>query len=356
MGTSSTTRGAIAVVIFVTTMVVPVWFFNRLGSIPPENETRKTQIYPRVCTEKDYRPTWILFMGDSNMRHTYYWWTKDYRQEQAKVKQGSTFGLDRTDLDFGGRWADQELLYEDDPCNQTKQVSEDSRNRTLSTTSCNHRSSIVRLSFRFLHGSITEFVHDAQHWDVARIGASPPDAQDVVSVVNGSSPGTSSRGSDDDLSINWTRSIRPSDYAVWATKHQVPVDNNSQEFNAWMAEWHQKQSPDIVILTQGWGGIPRSDEIDIVKAVMQDNPETLFVWAPMYVTNRSPERYARFVQTNFFQWSEHNLHTVDLWDLTKQLPYDPNKEDVYHAPVGGVHMQKCMERIWRATKCRNSTD
>jgi hypothetical protein len=339
-------------------MLVIIDFFVRFDTVIPEKAAQKTIIYPRICKEKDQEKTWIMFMGDSNMRHTYNWWTGDYRRDNEQFVAGSTFGLDRTDLEFGGRWADQELLYKEEHCNRTLSVSEEHHNKTLPNAAC-EVPSIIRLSFRFLHGSITEFVDDSNHWDIARVGAASPNSKDVASTLNNTTIGNNSGGSDDhkgDLSMNWTGSIRPSDYALWATKHQLPIDANSPKFDAWMAKWYNKTSPDVIILTQGWGGIPRSDQIDIVKAVVMNNPETLFVWAPMYVTNRSPERYASFVQSGVFQRSERNLHMVDLWNLTKQLPYTNDTTSVYHATVGGQHMQQSMQTIWDATKCRNYTD
>merc|ERR1711892_254307 len=100
--------------------------------------------------------TWVLFMGDSNMRHTYYWWTERMvpKSDGTIALKSSTYGLDRTDLNFGGRWADQEYLVQDETIGDGAGIPP-----------------TVRYSFRFLHGSIDEFVNDADDWTIARRGA-----------------------------------------------------------------------------------------------------------------------------------------------------------------------------------------
>ena len=75
---------------------------------------------PLICSEAKKTPalTWVMFMGDSNMRHTYFWWTGQRKKNRHTCMQkGVTFGLDRGDLGFGGRWADQQLLVAKDCCN-----------------------------------------------------------------------------------------------------------------------------------------------------------------------------------------------------------------------------------------------
>eukprot|EP00980_Cylindrotheca_fusiformis_P001353 scaffold338_cov116-Cylindrotheca_fusiformis.AAC.18 len=283
---------------------------------------------PRVC-KANFEATWIMFIGDSNTRHTYFWWTKPYQQDKRTSVGGATFGKDRRDLGVGGRWADQELLYNAKSC---KGKMDPLR------AGCNGPS-VVRFSFRFLHGWVDELVKIPRPWDVARIGTPPPESQNEIDAAS-------------DIYSNWTGSGRPSDYAIATTRHKIPVDNNSTKFNRLMKEWKKKKSPDIVILTHGWRGMPNIDHADIVKAIVRENPDTLFVWAPMYISDRSPERYESFVEAGAFQWSGSNLHMVDLWKFTKLLPYSKDETSTYHAPTGGTHMKKCMKLLWAATKCR----
>lgn len=115
---------------------------------------------PLICSEAKKTPalTWVMFMGDSNMRHTYFWWTGQRKKNRHTCMQkGVTFGLDRGDLGFGGRWADQELLVAKD-CNST------STSGGVGVVN----DSIARYSFRFLHGSVNEFINSAINWDIAR--------------------------------------------------------------------------------------------------------------------------------------------------------------------------------------------
>ena len=250
--------------------------------------------------------TWVMFMGDSNMRHTYHWWTwVNDKSHQENSVYSSTYGLDRRDLDFGGRWADQEILY----------LPKSSSPSTLSP-----EQPILRYSFRFLHGSITEFDYDAQNWDIARQAVEEPRLEDIEkmkarnirnsgtasilseqqqqqqqqiqnrSIADGVDAGAKHDADGDDgnsTSMLWEGRIRPSDYALWATQNQQPIENDSKEFNSWMKKFREmehnlkKSSPDVVIVTQGWGGVPRSDEVNIVRNIVQHNPETLFVWSPV---------------------------------------------------------------------------
>lgn len=303
---------------------------------------------PRICRDAKTPLTWVMFMGDSNMRHTYYWWTTQKKKSSNTVMQkGSTYGLDRSDLDYGGRWADQELLV-------------GVKNSTTGEGGVVN-DSIARYSFRFLHGSVNEFINSAKknNWDIARQAAPSPEPEDVKKEVDKLHLGGQKKGeskSNDDML--WEGKIRPSDFAIWATKHQTPIDDNSFDFNSNMSKWKKKISPDVVILTQGWGGVPRGGEVETVRTIVRNNPETLFIWSPMYVTDRMPDRYDSYVESGVFSWTEPNLRVVDLWDMVTGLPKQKIGGSLLHIPVGGSYMKKAMERIWREVDdaCTNSTN
>jgi len=232
---------------------------------------------PRICNthskfNKKMPITWVMFMGDSNMRGTYHWWATAHggHNNYKEGVKGSTFGFDKQDKGAAYRWADQEMLFNE----------EDS-------------SSIVRYSFRFLHGSETEFVHDAQHWDVARKSSGIlPDADDYEGTVRKMKEQSEAKagetesdpdaeGEDETDESTWEGRIRPSDFALWATKNKEPIKDNSIMFNSWMNKWTKKTSPDIVILTEGWGGVPRARASKFVREIVKDNPATLFIWSPV---------------------------------------------------------------------------
>ncbi|KAL7536276.1 hypothetical protein ACHAXR_007040 [Thalassiosira sp. AJA248-18] len=197
---------------------------------------------------------------------------------------------------------------------------------------------------RFLHGSVTEFVHDAHSWDIARKAAPAPGLDEVAKELDGLQKDDLHK--DDSI---WEGRIRPSDFALWATKHQKPINDNSAEFNLWMDEWQKwekKVSPDVVILTQGWSGVPASTDVEIVRTIIKGNPETLFIWAPLYVTDRTFERYNSYVESGIFHLSEPNLRMVDLWDLAKAIPKPTSGKGLDHITAGGQHMIKSMSRIW----------
>lgn len=303
------------------------------------NSDKEEDHDPNESDEKKLPLTWIMFMGDSNMRHTYYWWTtKDGQKHGVK---GSTYGMDRRDLGYGGRWADQEILFLEGAVNINSM-------------------NVSRYSFRFLHGSVEEFVHSANHWDIARRAAPSPSLEDVAKVVNDtnkeqvqqqgkknndkSHSATAAAGDDRDDSM-WEGRIRPSDFALWATQYQQPINDNSKDFMSLMKKWENKTSPDVVILTQGWGGVPRSDEIGVVRTIVKNNPETLFIWSPLYVTDHAKARYDSYNESGIFSWSEPNLRILDLWHMAMTLP-NPTK-GLHHISVGGKYMREAMEKIWR---------
>ena len=343
-------------------------------------QIKDTTQSPRICSsssdEGKVTPppplTWVMFMGDSNMRHTYYWWTNEKTINITSAQKGSTYGKDRVDLSFGGRWADQEWLG--------RKIDTDTKTNTNTNTSrINNDDStlMVRYSFRFLHGSINELVNSAKNWDIARRAAPEPNAATVEKEVadelqqrgvgggqekgeNSSSSSSSSKSGnkdDDDDDKLWEGKIRPNDFAIWANKHQTPIDDNPSDFNSWKSEWKKKSSPDIVILTQGWGGVPSADDVEIVRQVVRNNPETLFIWSPMYVTDRKRERYYSYVNSGVFSWTEQNLRMVDLWSMVKnKLRKQENEHSLLHIPIGGEYMKAAMKRIWEEAveACRSS--
>ena len=324
---------------------------TKVKNVEVRKETKQLVEYPRACqSQKEKFPiNWVMFFGDSNMRNTYVWWTTYLNKKRSKTNgtfvRGSTYGVD-TAKDYARRWADQEVLFP--PLQQLGENDVDQ--------------SVQRYSFRFLHGSETEFVHDTRNWDIPRTAAPKPKPEDISEMlrnrnetsVDGGGSGHDGKRNDEHDSM-WEGRVHPSDFALWATEHQKPIDDNSKPFNRWMDKWEKKTSPDIVILTQGWGGVPRWNEIDIVKNVVKGNPETLFIWAPMYVTDRTPERYNHYVEAGLFSWSEPNLRTLDLWDMVQTLPKPHRGKSLYHVPAGGSYMEKFMSRIWNeVTLCSES--
>lgn len=53
-------------------------------------------------------------------------------------------------------------------------------------------------------------------------------------------------------------------------------------------------------------------EAEIVRTIARNNPETLFIWSPLYVTDRQPDIYDSYVKSGLLSWTERNLRMVDL--------------------------------------------
>ncbi|OEU13838.1 hypothetical protein FRACYDRAFT_242190 [Fragilariopsis cylindrus CCMP1102] len=282
---------------------------TKVKNVEIRKETKQLVEYPRACqSQKEKFPiNWVMFFGDSNMRNTYVWWTTYLNKKRSKTNgtfvRGSTYGVD-TAKDYARRWADQEVLFP--PLQQLGENDVDQ--------------SVQRYSFRFLHGSGTEFVHDARNWDIPRTAAPKPKPEDISEMLR--------------------------------NRNETSVDGGGSGH-----EDKRNDEHDSMWEGRGWGGVPRWNEIDIVKNVVKGNPETLFIWAPLYVTDRTPERYNHYVEAALFSWSEPNLRTLDLWNMVQTLPKPHRGKSLYHVPAGGSYMKKFMSRIWNeVTLCSESNE
>ena len=153
----------------------------------------------------------------------------------------------------------------------------------------------------------------------------------------------------------WMGKIRPSDYVLWVTKNHKPIQSSDgSNFESTLRnKWTPKPSPDVVIITQGWGGVPTGNDLGVVEAMISDNPETLFVWSPLYVTDVDESRYKSYVDANVFNWTKPNLRMVNLWKMAQHLP--SKKGVMHHIPVGGSYMKTAMEIIWNQVEdCRKT--
>jgi hypothetical protein len=222
-----------------------------------------------------------------------------------------TFQLDWK-TGFAGRWADQEAVLE------FKDGSE------------------MRVSFRFLHGAITEMVYDSQHWNEARLGSTYAEMDEASFKAN-------------HFKID-LRAVQPSKYALMVTRNQLVQDYNASNPALFAKLKHYTdRSPDVVVLTEGWGGVPQCSFFAEMDAqVFSKNRETAFVWAPVYATNRLAERHGCFsnVTSHFSAAGIPNLRMLDLWDISKDLGNATASPT--HIQVGGGPMNEAIRRFAKA--------
>merc|ERR1719473_698783 len=101
------------------------------AKVPATQRTYTTHSLMRKMAHKK-KSAWIMFIGDSNMRHSYWWWvtnklnTTDANVQIIKSKQ---FSKGDEKEKRGAQWSDQEAVVEYPDGFQ------------------------LRTSFRFLHGS-----------------------------------------------------------------------------------------------------------------------------------------------------------------------------------------------------------
>jgi len=253
-------------------------------------------------------PEWIVFAGDSNMRHTYHYWISTIKGYHNQIKS-HTFAIDskrKSNL----RWADQETILEFE-------------------NNC-----ILRASFRFLHGSTSEFIHVFTHWHEFR-KYEPFEDQD-----------TNKFNPQNGLVVN-KNTVRPSDYALMTTQKRIAIDCQvSNPLLCSKLKQFKNKKPSWVVLTEGWGGVPYCSWFHEATEIMTRYPSIKFIWAPIYVTNNNEQRYDCFKRiSNNFQPNIDNLKMLDFWDISsKKLPK--------HTAVGGTHMRTAVKRfsdVWKSS-------
>lgn len=173
-------------------------------------------------------------------------------------------------------------------------------------------------------------MHVTQHWDAARSKYEPFEDQD---------PETFNKKNGLKVDI---KAVQPNAYALYATKSLMAANYSQTD-----PELYQnllrvgREAPDVVVLTEGWGGVPYCSYFKEMKPIFEANPKTAFVWAPIYVTNHDRERYECFkAETNNFEPGIANLKMLDFWDISKGLG-----TGVVHTAIGGPHMKAAIGRL-----------
>lgn len=296
---------------------------NSIGNIThPDNETvdilLKGKLEPVPMVEQlrhrsNRSFVWIMWFGDSNMRNTYHWWVTSQLHD-GKRTESPQFGIDRHDLDFGGRWSDQEAVVEFPDGFE------------------------VRASFRFLHGSHHEFEYKTNDWhNASRAGTS----EEIDATSN-----------DVAFDMDDPNSVKPSKYAIWAAEHQSFIDFDEESpALAILLGKYRNVKPDAVILTEGWGGIPGCEHVSETVDMFKRHGDVKFVWAPVYVTNRNQERHDCFVNAvrallgnpGNYTYSGLNFQIMDLWDLVDTLPV--YQRSWKHIQTGGTYMTTACQRF-----------
>jgi len=270
------------------------------------------------------KTAWVLFMGDSNMRRTYFWYT------MQKLGGGKRLAM----KEFRKKefmWSDQDAVVEYPDGFE------------------------VRASFRFLHGSMNEFAFKSQNWNnvsVADMNVTKFDIDKPQFLKELKEEELNGPKEDPDV-------VQPSVFAKWAAKHRrfVDIKKESPGFAAKL-EKYQDVKPSVVILTEGWWGIPECKSFDDTLDLFKRNPETKFVYSPVYVTHRTEKRHQCYAEKmegqkakglNLKVKDNQNYGFVDNFDLAKTLPPQTSEyqapDKIKHIPAGGSYMRTAVGRF-----------
>lgn len=166
--------------------------------------------------ENTSKTLWVMFIGDSNMRHTYVWWVSVLQLQAVRSEVSQQFGMDRRDLGYGGRWCDQEAVL------NFKDGSE------------------VRLSLRFISSGFKQLTHVFDHWHDSYLAAPCQDkrVKCKLPIISNSSVGSAG-------------GPRPSEFALWATRVHKLIDYSKQDPALHvLLQKYQHLEPSAVILTE----------------------------------------------------------------------------------------------------------
>lgn len=270
------------------------------------------------------KTAWIMFMGDSNMRRTYFWYTM---QKLGGGKRQAMKEFRKKEF----MWSDQDALVEYPDGFE------------------------VRASFRFLHGSMNEFAFKTQNWNnvsVAEMNMTKFDIDKPEFLKQLKADELNGPKEDPDV-------VQPSVYAKWAANNQRFVNIKKESPGlALKLEKYKEVKPSVVILTEGWWGIPECKSFGDTLGLFKKNPETKFVYSPVYVTHRTEKRHECYAQKMEEEKTKglslkvkdnRNYGFVDNFDLTKTLPPQNSEyqapDKIKHIPAGGSYMRTAVDRF-----------
>jgi len=309
----------------------------RLPNLPQQSDTSETSVVDSAESVmrkvgKDKNHAWISFVGDSNMRNTYWWWvTSKLNQTGVKLVKSKQFTYHKGE-DFNllhnphlnSQWSDQEAVLEFPDGFE------------------------VRTSFRFLHGGDKEFQLKTKEWNKVLfsynvdIEKMDKEMGKVMHLIT----------KEKDEAMDDADAIKPSKRALEMTSRSTFI-NFDKDVPALgrKLKVYENSKPDVVVLTEGWGGIPGCDRFNEVLDLFEKNPEVKFVWAPVYFTNRLKHRQQCFSEklASVPQEKKQNFQYVDMWDMAEK---EGSMEKVArgpdatkHMPMGGEYMQKAVQRF-----------
>merc|ERR1719272_1957044 len=154
-----------------------------------------------------------------------------------------------------------------------------------------------------------------------------------------------------DEAMDDPNAIQPSHYGKWAAKHQKLINYEKEvPMLATKLEKYSNEKPDVVMMTEGWGGIPGCERFSEVMDWFKTNPEVKFVWSPIFMTNRIESRHQCFSNKieALPQADKQNFKFMDMWDKAKQwskiqgiqqMKVAKGSKDTKHPGMGGPYMK-----------------
>eukprot|EP01063_Lacrimia_lanifica_P022076 TRINITY_DN29781_c0_g1_i1.p1 TRINITY_DN29781_c0_g1~~TRINITY_DN29781_c0_g1_i1.p1 ORF type:complete len:687 (+),score=253.44 TRINITY_DN29781_c0_g1_i1:90-2150(+) len=283
---------------------------------------------------------WLMFMGDSNMRNTFYTYVDALRGDPA-VKGVHPSNASR----WGAKtWRDQECVVE------------------------YHDGALLRVSMRFLWGApykLEVLLKDP----TASLDWNAEKRNNDIQFQFREYAAVTHDGRNGPLSRAYRRHLTDEgnlDYYLG----RANLDGAAP---AWgdAARWAGRfrgAVPNGVVLTEGWGGYPYAHQLGVTLGrFAAQEAHVDYVYAPLHVTSNFRRRYAAFVsavqgaraimhggagadeEQTGVELRGPNYRIVDLWDVARQLPRrTPDNATQYHPRIGGPCLHHTLAKVARA--------
>eukprot|EP00746_Dinoflagellata_sp_MGD_P156233 gnl/MRDRNA2_/MRDRNA2_85741_c1_seq5.p1 gnl/MRDRNA2_/MRDRNA2_85741_c1~~gnl/MRDRNA2_/MRDRNA2_85741_c1_seq5.p1 ORF type:complete len:400 (+),score=43.73 gnl/MRDRNA2_/MRDRNA2_85741_c1_seq5:82-1281(+) len=217
------------------------------------------------------KKVWLVLTGDSNGILGYSYFVDRYLSHGKIVKSKT--------------WGPQGVWYQKMPL----------RERFCDQEAIAHFGDLeVRASYRFIHGTGPELVYKLSHYHPAFYFGSKFDENGTIKRWNVAAADATNRdidqtpikitnfegklaGNESDLQERiTTEGMR---YQEWAAITNSFINfSDGQKNLAALLQQYESLEPDLLILAEGWGSVPKCEHFEDIQSLLSAKPETKYLW------------------------------------------------------------------------------